>query len=200
VRVMTGVKPTEPDVDIDIASLFVSLWRNKGKILVGSLVAAGLAYGFTFAVTPKYKASAKLYLQKQQSEYTRPNREQNGPNPEVDELSVKSQVEIISASEVLSKVAFDDKFKNFLDKRPEFDPAKRISAIDRVLFLLGLKNDPRLVDDRVRVLAEIREKLNVYSIDDSRTVVVEFSSTDASLAAKIPDDIVSAYLQLLTRP
>ena len=44
VRVMNGPDRYESDLDVDIASLFVSLWRNKGKILLGSLIATGLAY------------------------------------------------------------------------------------------------------------------------------------------------------------
>jgi uncharacterized protein involved in exopolysaccharide biosynthesis len=194
---MTGVRSTEPDVDIDIASLFVSLWRNKGKILVGSLVAAGLAYGATLTVTEKYSASARVFMQKQQSEYTRPNQERLGLNPDVDQLGVKSQVEIIPAAEVLSKVAFDPEFNNNLDKLPEFDPAKRISGLDSFLILLSLKNDPRMTEERVRVVAEMRDKLKVYSVEESRTLVVEFSSSDRALAAKISNDIAAAYLQLL---
>jgi uncharacterized protein involved in exopolysaccharide biosynthesis/Mrp family chromosome partitioning ATPase len=194
---MTGVRPTEPDVDIDIASLFVSLWRNKGKILVGSLAAAGLAYGATLVVTPKYTASARVFIQKQQSEYTRPNQERLGLTPDVDQLGVKSQVEIIPASEVLSKVAFGPEFNNNLDKLPEFDPAKRMSAIDSLLILLSLKNDPRMTEERGRIVAEMRDKLKVYSVENSRTLVVEFSSSDRVLAAKIPNDIAVAYLELL---
>ena len=56
VRVMNGPDRYESDLDIDIASLFVSLWRTKGRILLGSLVAAGLAYGVTTLVTPKYNS------------------------------------------------------------------------------------------------------------------------------------------------
>jgi uncharacterized protein involved in exopolysaccharide biosynthesis/Mrp family chromosome partitioning ATPase len=193
---MTGVRQTEPDVDIDIASLFVSLWRNKGRILVGSLVAAGLAYAVTLTVTPKYNAATRVLIETRESVFTRASQERSDINPVLDQQGIKSQVEIMTASDVLRKVAFGDEFKNNLDTLPEFDPAKRMSAIDRVLVMLSLKNDPQTADQQERVLAEMRKKLNVYSIDDSRVIVLEFASADRKLAAKIPNDIATAYLRL----
>jgi exopolysaccharide transport family protein len=193
---MTGVRSTEPDVDIDIASLFVSLWRNKGKILVGSLVAAGLAYGATLAVTPKYNSATRVLIETRESVFTRTNQERSDVNPVLDQQGVKSQVEIMTASDVLRKVAFGPEFGNKLDELPEFDPAKRMSLIDSILVMLSLANDPQTADQEERVLAEMREKLKVYSVEDSRVIVVEFSSADRKLAAKIPNDIASAYLQL----
>jgi uncharacterized protein involved in exopolysaccharide biosynthesis/Mrp family chromosome partitioning ATPase len=193
---MTGVKQTEADVDIDIASLFVSLWRSKSKILVGSLVAAGLAYALTLTVTPKYNAATRVFIETRESVFTRTNQERSDVNPLLDQQGIKSQVEIMTASDVLRKVAFGDEFKNHLDKLPEFDPAKRMSAIDNVLVMLSLTNDPQTADQEERVLAEMRKKLKVYSIDSSRVIVIEFSSADRTLAAKIPNDIAAAFLQL----
>jgi uncharacterized protein involved in exopolysaccharide biosynthesis/Mrp family chromosome partitioning ATPase len=193
---MTGVRQTEPDVDIDIASLFVSLWRNKGKILGGSLFAAGLAYGVALVVTPKYNASTRVLIETQESDFTRTSRERSDPNPVLDQQGVKSQVEIMTASDVLRKVAFGPEFGNKLNELPEFDPAKRMSAIDSILVMLSLANDPQTADQEERVLAEMRKKLKVYSVDDSRVIVVEFASEDQKLAAKVPNDIASAYLKL----
>jgi uncharacterized protein involved in exopolysaccharide biosynthesis/Mrp family chromosome partitioning ATPase len=193
---MTGVRQTEPDVDIDIASLFVSLWRNKGKILAGSLVAAGLAYAVTFAVTPKYSSSARVFIQTRESEFTRTNRDRSNIDPVLDQQGIKSQVEIMTTSEVLRKVAFGGEYGNNLEKLAEFDPAQNMSAIQSAMVLLSLANDPQTADQQERVLAEMRKKLKVYSVEDSRIIVVEFSSADKKLAAKIPNDITSAYLQL----
>ncbi len=193
---MTGVRPTEPDVDIDIASLFVSLWRNKGKIFAGSLIAAGLAYAVTRTVTPKFSAATRVFIETRELVYTRTNQERSDLNPLLDQLGIKSQVEIVTASKVLSKVAFGDEFKNHLDRLPEFDPAKRMSLVDHVLVMLSLKNDPQNADQQERVLAEMRNKLKVYSIDSSRMIVIEFVSADRKLAAKIPNDIAAAFLQI----
>ena len=59
---MSGVNPMDGELDIDVASLFKSLWRNKGKILFTSLVLTGLTAGAVLTVSPKYKAQTKVLI------------------------------------------------------------------------------------------------------------------------------------------
>ena len=44
----------------------------------------------------------------------------------------------------------------------------------------------------------MREKLEVYRIESSRVIVIEFSSEDAKLSAEIPNAIADAYLAVST--
>ncbi len=190
VRVMNGPDRYESDLDIDIASLFVSLWRAKGKILIGSLVATGLAYGLTLAVTPKYNSAARIFIDRTESVFTRPGQDKVDDAPILDQEAIKSQVELIGANEVLSKVARANK----LAENPEFDPAERISYVKLALILTGLVNDPASMQEEERTLATMRKNLKVYSVENSRVIVVEFSSADKLLAAKIPNEIAAEYL------
>lgn len=189
---MTGVNKFESDMDIDIASLFVGLWRNKGKILVGSLIAAGLAFGVALMVTPKYNAATRILIETGESVFTRAGQDRVDDKPLLDQEGIKSQVELISATEVLRKVSA----KNTLENLREFDPAKRISSIKRVLVLVGLLNDPASGTAEERTLTAMRENLKVYSVENSRVIVIEFSSEDPKLAAKIPNDIAQEYMAL----
>ena len=189
---MTGVNKFESDMDIDIASLFVGLWRNKGKILVGSLIAAGLAFGVALTVTPKYNAATRILIETGESVFTRAGQDRVDDKPLLDQEGIKSQVELISATEVLRKVSA----KNTLENLREFDPAKRISSIKRVLVLVGLLNDPASGTAEERTLTAMRENLKVYSVENSRVIVIEFSSEDPKLAAKIPNDIAQEYMAL----
>jgi uncharacterized protein involved in exopolysaccharide biosynthesis/Mrp family chromosome partitioning ATPase len=190
VRVMNGPDRYESGLDIDIASLFVSLWRAKGKILLGSLVATGLAYGLTLAVTPKYNSAARIFIDRTESVFTRPGQDKVDDKPILDQEAIKSQVELISANEVLSKVARANK----LAENPEFDPAQNISYAKLALILTGLINDPNEMQEEERTLAAMRKKLKVYSVENSRIIVIEFSSADKVLAAKIPNEIAAEYL------
>ena len=45
-----------------------------------------------------------------------------------------------------------------------------------------------------RVLKKMREKLNVYRVEKSRVIVIEFSSQNPRLAADIPNAIADAYI------
>ena len=45
-----------------------------------------------------------------------------------------------------------------------------------------------------RVLKKMREKLNVYGVEKTRVIAIEFSSEDPKLAADIPNAIAAAYI------
>ena len=192
---MNGPDRYESDLDIDIASLFVSLWRNKGKILFGSLVATGLAYGFTTLVTPKYSSVAKVTIEPRESAYTRAGDQKSDDKKLFEPEAVTSQMELITSTEALRNVAAANK----LSLRGEFDPAKNMSYPSKVLAMLGLINDPREVLPEDRPISVMRDKLKVYAIANSRTIGIEFSSADPELAKKIPDDLAAQYVALRTQ-
>lgn len=189
---MAGANKLDSDVDIDIASLFVSVWRSKSKILLGSLVVAGLAYGATLVISPKYNSATRILIETRESVFTRPGQDKVDDKPLLDQEGIKSQVELIGASDVLRKVSVANK----LDQLPEFDPSLNMSALQRVLVLVGLVNDPSAIPGEERTLVAMREKLKVYAVENSRVIVVEFSSKDPKLAAKIPNDIAAEYLNI----
>jgi uncharacterized protein involved in exopolysaccharide biosynthesis/Mrp family chromosome partitioning ATPase len=62
--------------------------------------------------------------------------------------------------------------------------------------MLGLKLDPMALDPEDRVIKEFRDKLNVYAVENSRVIAIEFSSHDPALAAAIPNKMATVYLQL----
>ena len=83
-----------------------------------------------------------------------------------------------------------------MSKLPEFDDAADMSLFGRFLIVVGLKNDPNEIPPEERVLKKFREKLNVYRVEKSRVIVIEFSSENPELAAKIPNTIADVYLSV----
>ena len=108
----------------------------------------------------------------------------------LDEEGVTSQVEVIGSTDILKQVAQ----KLDLSKLPEFDDAADMSLLGRFLIVVGLKNDPNEIPPEERVLKKFREKLNIYRVEKSRVIVIEMSSENPELAAKIPNTIADVYL------
>lgn len=186
---MSGIQSAAADIDVDLRQLFASLARNWLRILVVTLALTGLALAFAWTATPKYKSETRLLIETQESVFTRPDTAE-GDRPILDEEGVTSQVEVISATDILSKVATDLK----LAQLPEFDDAAEMSFLGRFLTIVGLKNDPGEIPAEERVLKTMREKLNVYRVEKSRVIVIEFSSQDPKLAAEIPNAIADTYI------
>ncbi|MBN9236954.1 MULTISPECIES: GumC family protein [Phyllobacteriaceae] len=189
---MSGVQSSAADLDVDLRQLFASLARNWLRILVVALIVAGLAFALAWLTTPLYKSETRLLIEARESVFTRPNTTNDADRPLFDEEGVTSQVEVVSSTDILKQVA---KQLN-LSTLPEFDETVKMSSISRLLILAGLKSDPNEIPPEERVLKKMHEKLNVYRVERSRVIVIEFSSRDPKLAADVPNAIADAYLAL----
>ncbi|MER8830163.1 exopolysaccharide transport family protein [Mesorhizobium sp. M0938] len=187
-----SVQSAAADVDVDLRQLFASLARNWLRILVIALVITGLALALTWLATPHYMAETRLLIETRESVYTRPDGTNNDDRPILDEEGVTSQVEVISSTDILKQVAQ----KLNLSRLPEFDEAADMPVLSRLLVVAGLKSDPSEIPPEERVLKTMREKLNVYRVEKSRVIVIEFSSENPRLAAEIPNAIADAYISV----
>ena len=188
---MSGAYSTANDVDVDLRRLFGSLAQKWRRILLVSLLVTGAAFAFAWLSTPHYKAETKLIIEPRESVFTRPDAGNAESDKSVlDEEGVTSQVEVIGSTDILKQVAQ----KLDLSKLREFDEAADMSLFGRFLIVVGLKNDPNEIPPEERVLKRFREKLNIYRVEKSRVIVIEMSSENPELAAKIPNTIADVYL------
>ncbi|RWK63583.1 exopolysaccharide transport family protein [Mesorhizobium sp.] len=187
-----SVQSAAADVDVDLRQLFASLARNWLRILVVALVITGLAFALTWLATPHYRAETRLLIETRESVYTRPDGTNDNDKPILDEEGVTSQVEVISSTDILKQVAQ----KLNLSRLPEFDETADMPVSSRLLVIAGLKSDPNEIPPEERVLTKMREKLNVYRVEKSRVIVIEFSSEDPRLAAEIPNAVADAYISV----
>ncbi|RAZ88416.1 chain-length determining protein [Mesorhizobium hawassense] len=185
-----SVQSAAADVDVDLRQLFASLGRNWLRIVVVTLLVTGLAFALAWLATPYYKATAKLEIGSRESEFTRPPGTNDDDKPILDEQGVATQVQIISSPDILKQVAT----KLNLDKLPEFDETLKMSALGRVLVLVGLKSDPFDIPPEERVLNAMHDKLNVYAVEKTRAIAIEFASKDPKLAAAVANGIADAYI------
>jgi len=192
---MSSAPLSASDVDVDLGRLFSSLARNWLRIVLWALAITGMAFALASIATPKYRGETRLLIETRESVFTQPdNRNQPMENPLLDEEGVTSQVEIIGSTDILKQVAT----KLDLSKLPEFDEAADLSLVDHLLIITGLKTDPSEIPPEERVLKRMREKLDVYRVERSRVIVIEFSSEDPKLSAEIPNAIADAYLEVST--
>jgi polysaccharide biosynthesis transport protein len=177
------------DVDIDLGALFASLRRHALFIVLGALTLAALALLFCMLATPEYRAESRILIETGGSVFTRPNAETAADRPAIDQETVKSQVEVINSSDLLKKVGN----RMTLAETDEFGRPKLLS---RILIGLGLKEGLTQISREDYMLREMREHLQVYNVPDSRVIVVQFSSEDPDLAAKVSNAIADEYIAL----
>lgn len=180
------------DVDINIAALFASVWRAKRWLVPLAFIVCALAYVAASLMTPKYRGETRVIIETQESIFTRADAAPGADAPLLSPEGVKSQVELMSSTDLLKRVAA----KLDLAAHKEFDPADHISSVSRLLIRLGLENDPSLMPKDERVVDGMRSNLDIYNVASSRVIVIQFSSHDRKLAAAVPNAIADEYISL----
>lgn len=187
---MTGNQAAASDVDVDLGRLFASIARDWRRIALVALVVTALAFVAAWLVKPRYMGETRILIETRESELTRTDRNGVRIDPILDEEGVTSQVEVITSTDILKTVARDLD----LASRDEFDAEPTLFG--RALILLGLQSDPSALPREERTLRAFREKLEVYRVERSRVIVIEFSSEDPQLAASVPNALADAYISV----
>lgn len=188
---MSSVNGGQQDVDIDLGQVGSAVWQRKGRILTIAVAAAVLALGASMAIKPSYKGEARLIIESRSSGVTGGDAATSGNDPILDSLNITSQAQLLQSTDLIRRVARELK----LSQIKEFDPAAQ-SILPDPLVMIGLRQDPMKLDPEDRVIQEFRSKLEVYAVENSRVIAIEFSSHDPKLAAAIPNKMAEIYLQL----
>lgn len=189
---MPSLDRDQHDVDIDLAQLFRAVWERKGRILAATALVGALAFVGANAISPTYKSDAKLLIEPREPNFSASGAASAAAEPLPDELNIASQVQLLQSVDLIKQVARELK----LHERSEFDPDSNPSALTDFLVLFGLKGNPLELPPEERVINAFKQKLNVYQVDKSRVIGIEFTSQDPKLAAAVPNTMMAVYRSL----
>lgn len=185
---MPGVDSGNQDVDIDLGHLFRSVWQQRRKVLLATAAVAGLAFATASMITPSYRSETRLLIEPRAPAFA--TRDAVGVDSQVlDELNIASQVQVLQSVDLIKAVARDMK----LYELKEFDPSANPSVLSEIFVLVGLKKNPLDMAPEERVVKEFTERLQVYQVERSRVIGIQFTSSDPRLAAAIPNKIAEVY-------
>jgi len=168
-----------------------ALWRKKSRIILPTLIAAGLAFVVVNSLTPRYRSEARILLEIKENVFLRAEADKGAERTALDPEAITSQVQVILSRDLARDVIKKEK----LDQRLEFDSLLGGGSLMRVLLgTIGLGRDPASMSPQERVLESYYEHLNVYAVEKSRVIVIEFRSADPELAARVANTIAEGYL------
>jgi succinoglycan biosynthesis transport protein ExoP len=179
--------------DLDLRALGQALMRQRGWVIVPTVLAAVLSIAAVNLVTPRYKSEARILIDGRENVFLRPNGERNEERNALDAEAVTSQVQLLLSRDLAREIIR----KNKLAERPEFDPVLQgLSPVKSLLALFGIGRDPFSLTPEERVLDAYYERFTAYAVDKSRVIVIEFQSRDPELAARVANSIAEGYLVL----
>lgn len=176
------------DVDVDLGHLLGSLKRKWWLVLGVSLAVGAGVFVLSISATPLYRAETRVLIETRESIFTRPDGSAAAEVGALDTESVASQVEVIGSSQLLLDVARQ------LDLVSLEEFAPQPSTTRQVLIFLGLANELDETATDEAVLRAMRDKLEVYRVENSRVIVIGFSSENPALAASVPNAVADAYV------
>ncbi len=167
------------------------LWRQRVAIAMAALICACAAVAIGKSLTPKYSATAQLYVDPRELQLV--DRELTPRTQDLSGLAmvVESQARLITSNSVLLRAIQD----THLDKDPEFGGESR-GLLGSLLGLFGLdfRSASEAKAGENAALEILNRHINVKKTDRSFIVDVEVWSYDPAKAAMLANAISSAYL------
>lgn len=179
--------------ELDLSSLASALWRRKHWIIIPTIIAGAAAAVYVTLATPQYRSQAQVLIENRETPFNRPQSSVAGgdvraaPDPE----AVGSEVQLAQSRDLVRSVVRDLN----LAERPEFNPASGISPLSALLRLVGLARDPSRMTVEEQVLERFYERLNVYQLERSRVIAIEFRSSNPVLAAEVTNKVAERLLE-----
>src|SRR6202171_518312 len=125
--------------DLDLRALGQALARNRGWVIVPTVLAAVLSIAAVNLVTPRYKSEARILIDGRENVFLRPNGARNEERATLARKAVPSQVHLLLSRDLAREIIR----KNKLAERPEFDPVLQgLSPVKSLLALFGVGRHP----------------------------------------------------------
>ncbi|MCK1650297.1 hypothetical protein IVA88_02460 [Bradyrhizobium sp. 149] len=184
-----------PQAGFNVLELVNLLWRRKIAIAAAALLGATLAVAVGKSLTPRYTATAQLYVDPRELQLV--DRELTPRAQDVSGMSmvVESQARLITSNSVLLQVIQQAD----LVKDPEFGGGgDGKSLMSSLLGLIGLQPGAPSATEKKEVQLAALEALNrhitIRKTEKSFIVDIEVWSIDPAKAAMLANTLTSAYL------
>ena len=192
---MSGVNHSQQDVDIDLSQLFRAVWRRRLRVLLIVIIAALAAFLLAKVVSPEYRSETRILIEPRAAAFATTSNQARASSTDsslLDELNIASQVQILQSADLIKQVITQLKLYDL----PEFEDSSQSSALSGLLVKLHLKKASADKAPEERMLDAFTERLQVYQINTSRVIGIQFTSRDPKLAESVPNAMASVYLAM----
>jgi succinoglycan biosynthesis transport protein ExoP len=180
------------DMALDLAALMRALGRAQRWLLpLVLVVAASVFFGLQF-VPEKFTGEAKVLIESSDALDPGVSRGPENIRALLDGEGITSQVQLLNSVDLARRVAQ----RLDLVSVPEFKASGSAGVLQQALALLGLASDPSRVSPEERVLKHYFRNLDVYRLEGSRVIAVEYVSQNPELAAQVANTVVDEYIQM----
>lgn len=205
---MSGSDVLERDNDIDVAGLFGALKRKWWLILFVMLLSGAALFFVLLSISPRYLSTAEVLIAGKTSSATEQIQEGGGRNSDnrLDERAVRTEVEILASDKIALEVIDQLGLVNLSEFQDDAEMQGDLLSFAKEATGNFIKGDGEQDEDkpaeptvsvtdvaRSTALRKFREKLEVYAIDNSQVIRMEFWSVNPLLARNVVEAISERY-------
>src|SRR6478752_6220139 len=177
----------------DVRGLGRILWQKKRMIIGVTLASAAAALVIVSVITPRFRSESRLLLEVRENVFMRADADKTGDRSAPDTEAVPSQVQVLLSRDLAREVIRKEK----LADNPEFAPSGGVlSPIRGLAATFGIGRSPNEMSKEERIMEAFYDRLNVFGIDKSRVIAVDFSSVNPDTAARIANSVSETYLSM----
>ncbi|MHA7773375.1 succinoglycan transporter [Roseibium sp. M-1] len=180
---------SEDDMALDLGGLLRAIGRSLGWLLPLTLFVTLAVFLGLQLVAPKYKGEARILIENTDN-LPGGTRGQDQERALLDSEGVASQVQLLKSADLARRLAN----KLNLAAIPEFDAKGGGDLMNTLFSLVGLGTESEGNSEEERVLKHYYENLEIYRLEGSRVIAVDYTSESPVLAAKVANTIVDEYL------
>ncbi len=180
------------DMALDLGGLMRAIARSLRWLLPLTLIVAALVFAGLQFVPEKFKGEARVLIESADALFPGAARGAEDERALLDSQGVASQVQLLTSVDLARRVAQ----RMNLASVPEFKAETQAGTLQQLLISIGLSPSPSRISAEERLLRHFARNLDVYRVEGSRVIAVEYSAKSAVLAAEIANAVVDEYLQM----
>lgn len=190
----------EEEYSVHLADYFQVLTRYKSIIFASLIITVTMTMYMTFRMKPVYKASSRMVIEEERKRSPITGELMDNAGFFVEKSAFNTHVSLISSEPVLEKVIETLKIDEFRDRRESLktNPLREIIGTIRknIGILMGEKKEkPIPVDEKDRLVEELKESIRVRGIRDTNIVEVSVQNNDPVLATDIANNLAKTYIR-----
>ncbi|MFN4167363.1 MAG: succinoglycan transporter [Pannonibacter phragmitetus] len=180
------------DMALDLGGLLRAIARSLRWLLPLTLIVAALVFAGLQFVPEKFKGEARVLIETADALFPGAARGAEDERALLDSQGVASQVQLLTSVDLARRVSQ----RMNLAAVPEFKAETQAGTLQQLMISIGLSPSPSRISAEERLLRHFARNLDVYRVEGSRVIAVEYSAKSAVLAAEIANAVVDEYLQM----
>jgi succinoglycan biosynthesis transport protein ExoP len=180
---------SEDDMALDLGGLLRTIGRALGWLLPLTLFVAAAVFMGLQLVAPKYLGEARILIESTDN-LPGASRGQEEERALLDSEGVASQVQLLMSADLARRVAG----KLNLAAIPEFDARGGGNPLSWLFSAVGLRVETAGNSEEERVLKHFYKNLDIFRLEGSRVIAVDYTAESPVLAAKVANTVVDEYL------